>query len=471
MEKRYLLEMATSQKIRIKRSDFICILRLKMKYRKVYVYLFLGILTLFAFAFIENSEKTLNHTSQQILYQDVVYDDLIKTIRFYPGTPDIPEPLKSAYPILYLNDNTPITLEFDELVDPSENEAYFLTDLINCDANWEPTNVLPIEFYEGFSQKQITQWRRSEFTNVSYIHYTFTFPFENEFIKQSGNYILKVYRNNGSNDLVLTRRFIVVNPKLDINITNILNANRLERERLRTLNFQIVARNLDRINPSTDLKVMLLQNFRWDNAATFSQPRFFGNNTFEYFVDLNDEFKGGNEFRLHDIRSVRLFSQSVEDIELINGIYHARLFTDNKRLRNEFTPIMDRNGTYFIEVQEQQFPAFQADYIWNLFRIESPKVKNGEVYVFGSFTDWNLLPSHKMEYNEAANRYEADILLKQGVYDYIYVLGKDNTTTDDAYFEGRHIETENFYNILVYYRRPGDRTDQLIGFLPVNYYE
>lgn len=408
-------------------------------------------------------------SAQQIRYEDYIYEDNIKTVRFYPGFPNVSENQKAAYPILFLNERTPLTLEFDELIDPNEPESYFLADLINCDANWRPTTILPIEFYEGFSQKQITQWRRSEFTNVPYIHYTFTFPFENEFIKKSGNYILKVYRNNNQDELVLTRRFVVVDPLFGVEITNLLNT-RFRRERLRTLNFNVFTKNLDRIDPTIDITVFLLQNFRWDNAIKFDRPQFFDNNSFEYFIDLNAGFPGGNEFRYHEITSTRLFSQSVDGIELIDGVYSARLFVDEPRSRNEFTPIMDRNGTFSIDVQEQNFPTFQADYLWNLFLLKAPLVNRGEVYVFGSFSDWNTLPEYQMEYNSQLSRYEADFLLKQGIYDYQYVIRRPDGVVDDAFFEGRHTETENFYNILVYFRKPGDRTDQLLGFLPINYF-
>ncbi|MEZ4851860.1 MAG: DUF5103 domain-containing protein, partial [Bacteroidia bacterium] len=69
-------------------------------------------------------------------------------------------------------------------------------------------------------------------------------------------------------------------------------------------------------------------------------------------------------------------------------------------------------------------------------------------------------------------RYEGTVILKQGVYDYAYgVEKKDDFLVDESLFEGPHFESENFYTILVYYRAPGDRTDRLVGYQPVNYYE
>ena len=58
--------------------------------------------------------------------------------------------------------------------------------------------------------------------------------------------------------------------------------------------------------------------------------------------------------------------------------------------------------------------------------------------------------------------------VKQGVYDYQYVWLAADGVLNNTYFEGSHIETENNYQILVYYRKPGGRWDELVGFTQLN---
>jgi hypothetical protein len=54
------------------------------------------------------------------------------------------------------------------------------------------------------------------------------------------------------------------------------------------------------------------------------------------------------------------------------------------------------------------------------------------------------------------------------VYDYHYVWVNAHGERDLNIFEGSHVETENNYQILVYYRKPGGRWDELIGFTQLN---
>lgn len=76
-----------------------------------------------------------------------------------------------------------------------------------------------------------------------------------------------------------------------------------------------------------------------------------------------------------------------------------------------------------------------------------------------------------MTYNEAAEAYEASILLKQGYYNYLYLTtekggkGKGNT----AFAEGNWFQTENEYTFLSYYRPSGTRYWQMIGATTLKY--
>ena len=56
------------------------------------------------------------------------------------------------------------------------------------------------------------------------------------------------------------------------------------------------------------------------------------------------------------------------------------------------------------------------------------------------------------------------MLLKQGYYEYQYLFVPTNSLKGDvSIIEGSHIATENEYNVRVYYRKPSDLHDTLIG--------
>jgi len=75
-----------------------------------------------------------------------------------------------------------------------------------------------------------------------------------------------------------------------------------------------------------------------------------------------------------------------------------------------------------------------------------------------------------MEYNAIVGAYEKAVLLKSGMYNYLYVFVSDDKEQPlplTAPIEGNYYETENEYMIKVYYRPPGARYDRLIGSLRV----
>ena len=73
-----------------------------------------------------------------------------------------------------------------------------------------------------------------------------------------------------------------------------------------------------------------------------------------------------------------------------------------------------------------------------------------------------------MSYNSGKGVYESSLFLKQGFYNYQYFVDSQRLSSD--YFEGSHFETENVYEVLVYYRPFRPNADLLIGYfvLPVN---
>ena len=71
----------------------------------------------------------------------------------------------------------------------------------------------------------------------------------------------------------------------------------------------------------------------------------------------------------------------------------------------------------------------------------------------------------RMKYNLATNRYENHYLLKQGWYDYAYMVNDRNPQEIERSF----YETENLYEIFVYFKPMGGRGDQLVGYYKVNF--
>ena len=93
------------------------------------------------------------------------------------------------------------------------------------------------------------------------------------------------------------------------------------------------------------------------------------------------------------------------------------------------------------------------------------KIEEGkEIHVYGNFNNYVINESTKLIYNTKAYKYELPMLLKQGFYNYKYVIVNEDGTIDrDNPISGNYWQTENDYQVLVYYRRPGGRFDELVG--------
>jgi hypothetical protein len=221
------------------------------------------------------------------------------------------------------------------------------------------------------------------------------------------------------------------------------------------------------------VKVVLLQNFRWDNALSNIRPTFIRQNMLEYNTEEDALFPGGKEWRWLNLRSFRLQSDRVEKADYTTEKTDIYVVPDLDRSPQRFVFYRDQNGLYSLEATESINYLTQADYARVYFRFKPASgaaLRGKDVYVFGALSQYGLDPDSKMNFNPERGMYEASLLLKQGYYDYTYVTTAAGAPIRGTYelTEGNYWETENDYMVLVYYRPMGGRADELLGFARVN---
>ena len=91
------------------------------------------------------------------------------------------------------------------------------------------------------------------------------------------------------------------------------------------------------------------------------------------------------------------------------------------------------------------------------------ELKNSSVYVYGGFNNFSTNYENKMSYNSKRNVYEATLLMKQGFYNYKYVVLDSDKNLNEGAISGNFDETENNFKVIAYYRDLGARYDRLIG--------
>ena len=398
-----------------------------------------------------------NHT----ILRNFTYKDGIKTILFHK------EGWELSDPIIELKRATKLRFSFDELGNQPQTYSYTI---IHCNSAWESSQLQEFEYIEGYRDAQIKDYYYSFNTTYDYVHYVLTFPNDEMSPKLSGNYILRIFRDFDRENIVLDRRFYVVEDGVEINAVVKRPGNVEYRNTGQEVDFKILHKGFHISDPYSDIQVSLVQNGRTDNAITGLKPLFIGNNELNYSYDYENIFPGGNEYRYFDIKSMRYQAEYVASIKFEKPYYHVILTPGEDKAFKPYYFINDLNGRYFVDVQEGRDKHIEADYVFVHFSIpvEAPLVEE-DVYVFGALTDWNTIESNQMTYNFETHAYELTLLLKQGYYNYMYAaVKKGGKEADVGYFEGNHYETENDYSIFVYYSDLTSRYQKLVGFFRTN---
>ncbi len=389
---------------------------------------------------------------------DYVYKDNIKSVLFHI------DGLFTSYPIIDLGGDSRLILSFDDLDADVKNYTYAI---VHYDNNWQPSNLSEMEYIEGFSEDRIEQFQFSFKTITPYTHYRLALPNRQMNITKSGNYLLKVYEDEGEKQLVITRRFVVTEPLVRI-IPQMVRPNNVSKMRThQEIDFIVDAGQFNIRNPQQEIRAVVLQNGRWDNAITSLPPFFIRGNQLVFDYQDRIIFPGGKEFRFLDLRSLRFRNQNIAEIQQGNPFFEVTLKKDEKRAEQPFLNRRDLNGLFVIESLDQPDHSLSSNYAQVLFTLYSPEpLYDHEIYLFGKISDWRLDDRYRMVYNNRVNGYVGKVLLKQGYYDYAYAVTLANTKNKIANLseiEGDWQETENQYTILIYYRPFGERYDRVIG--------
>ncbi len=386
-----------------------------------------------------------------------IYDENIRTLQVLPNGEVLQKPC------IELNSVDEIVVSFDEL---SYEASNFYYRIVHCDAYWNESSLVSMEYLDGFDGGMIDTYEYSVNTTVNYIHYVLRLPNDDVHFKLSGNYVVVIARDGDfENGVVATACFSLVEPMVDINV-DVNGVTRRELNgRYQSVVLDLMVEGVGARDYMQDFIVVVRQNNRLDNEVYLTRPTYVNGDRLRY--ENRDEliFEGGNQYRSIDFSSRYTYGAGIDHIEFDRDMYHVVLETDASRANNQEAYAMDVHGGYVVNLQRNDYPDTEADYMWVHFYYpaEVPYLE-GRMYIIGDLTQNLVGGDSEMVYDASERCYVRSLLLKQGGYNYVYALKvKNRDELSVMQTEGSFWQSRNRYDVMVYYRPFGARYDRLVG--------
>ena len=389
-----------------------------------------------------------------VRYTDYVYEENIKSVRLFPTN----KPL--AYPIIELNSNQTLQLLFDDLNGGYQRYSYTL---LHFNHNWQPSNLQPYEYIDGFSEADIFNYQYAFNSNINYTHYQLSFPNNEMSLTKSGNYLLLVYENGNTAQPIITKHFYVIESIAKVKRTS--SAFMLNNF---FIDFLVDAKRINTTNPYQEFKVNIIQNNILAQSIKGLSCNFISNGELAFNQVRKGNLNPAESYRYFDLSSIKYASKRMEKINQQGKQIRAILKTDN--LNNSNYNNFNLGGSYYIDILSTFSDELQANYVnVNFSFFADAPFENSNVYVTGGFCNFMCNQQNSLTYNYDVQQYEGSYLLKQGLYNYTYYLIDDDTeqiiplSNNQSFYEAN-----NNFQILVYYLPFGQQYERLIGYETFN---
>ncbi|MBK8627684.1 MAG: DUF5103 domain-containing protein [Saprospiraceae bacterium] len=436
-----------------------------------------------------------------------VYDNDIKTVTLEINN------LPTNFPVMSMSSGQFVMLKFDDLLN-EERTLYYR--IIHCDKDWNQSSLRELDYLIGFNDERLRKYEYSANTRLQYIHYWQQFPNKDTKFKVSGNYLLVIYEDN-IDQPIITRRFVITENVVGTAITSIYPSDVQNIRYKQELQVNVALDKFKMRNPMEEVSIVMLQNENWENAI-HAKPSFFGGTNLRFNKLKTFEWWGLAEYREFDTRSLIRLGRNIKFIERRTDGTEITLHADLPRRNKVHLATFDFNGRFFVEnferagtrritdvldeyaatvsadqtlrqtlrdsllagistrnsLLDSEYQAeernIRADYTNNVFFLDDDinLKSNQDIYILGSMNNWMPSEEYRMRYDANRDMYTTQVLMKQGYYNYYYGIVENGEKIDYATMEGSWNETENDYQVLIYFRGLGDLYDRVIGYQTYN---
>ncbi len=366
-------------------------------------------------------------------------------------------------PVIRLNSDDVLSVEFDVLVTDLPQLYFTIT---HCNADWSTSLIPESEYLNGFNRMNIDNCESSYNTLTSYVHYSVLLPNDLLCPLISGNYVLNVYDYDSESGIpALSACFFVTEERVEV--AGSVSGITLDdyKDKHQQLKISLKNDGFRVSNPQSEIRIIIQQNGRRDNQKQITNPLYMNNSEIVYANSKDLIFEAGNQFHRFEMITHQYAGMGIEHIDYKYNRYNVFLYEDKVTADKSYKYERDEYGKYIVRALDASDNQTEADYYLTHFKLnyDNPFLE-GSIYIFGELSEYRFKESCRMQYDPELKAYRQSLLLKEGLYNYMYLYVPMNSEKGStSLIEGNYYETRNEYLVLVYYKSIGDRYDRLIA--------
>lgn len=373
-------------------------------------------------------------------------ENSVRSIQLYRGE-------EHQLPILALQSNQQATLEFDLMVEDGRPlSAYFY----HADRIWR-RDLTAAQYLESYQHDNLLEYQISAGTQVPYVHYTYRFPNENIEFLISGNYIVRVTEQGDEEAVLFERAFFITEQATSLAFAT-------DRVLVGDYGFPFIQPIAEFIPaPGTegdvfDYNVCFARNGRFDLARCSDRPSLMNAPLMQFYLEPETSFEPEAAPYYLDLANLRASNQIVA-ADFTASPYHVELEPDYAAFGGSGLARPLDGQSIISSVVPIGDGDVRGEYVLSRFVFVPPDERRlgGDVLVTGSFNGWRYDSAYRMEWVPENRRYEGDILLKQGQYEYRYV------SRDRRALQQSMPQSSSQLLAFVYYDDPSLQTDRLLA--------
>lgn len=361
----------------------------------------------------------------------------------YPGSP----------PIIRLGSSDQIMLRFDEL---SSVGGRYRVKITHHNKDWSPSGLADIWVFESSSETDFGGGELNQSERPNFFSYSFAFPNREIKFNVSGNFLLHIYDYQSGIELFSLPFFVTENEgELQPDIETIFNAGPFGAA-MHELSGKYSFPPFIEF-PQYDLSYQLVQNRYWGTDVLPNETSFTGQDYTSFRTTRNQLFAGYNEFYNLDLRNLSTQNAQIFGIERAETPQIVILQTDYFNFSSDTRTITETGFGRPLQTTE-------AAYLNVIFRYETQGAisRSEDIFLVGDFNQWKVSDQFKLKYNAESGFLESTALIKQGIYNYRYVVFEDGEIKPLRNQETLNQKPQE-YAAFVYYQDPQQQYHRLLN--------